>query len=158
MPRLGGSPVVDIGATVGTPDEFTKPLGAGEPSPFLTQESFDIRVSATEEGRQKSERIGFIRGRVELELVRQVHGCHGESIAKTQQNTRTRPQKRRRGSAGPSAQNGEPRLRLGSPMLGRAPLWIPASAGVCERGVAAILVLPSPFHGKFLPQLFPQGP
>lgn len=82
MSGLGRSLKVDVGAAIGTTDELAEPFRAGEAAPLLSHETCAIRVRALEKSRQKRECIGLVRGRIELELVRQVHGLHERSIIK----------------------------------------------------------------------------
>lgn len=124
MTSFSSSLKVDVGATVCTPDKFAKPFCAGEPDLFrFRKASCDIRMGTTEQVRQKRQRVCFVGCRIELQLVGKIHGCHVPIVAEKNPSAKSADFLR----ADPSAQDGEPRLRFGSPMLGRASLWKPAS-------------------------------
>ena len=116
--------VVDVGASVCASYELAKPFCAGEPDPFRFREaSCDIRVRATEQVRQKRQRVSFVGCRIELQLVGKIHGCH-IPIVPEKQGPRNRAQTR---SRRPYPLNGALRLRL-------APLWKPALALASHAG------------------------
>lgn len=117
MSSLGGSAVVDKSTPIGSPDELTHALCAGEPSPFLRKKMCGIGMRVLEEGRQKRERVGLVRGRVELQFVTEIHcQCHTTCIANRPEKTRTPPQERRRVSAGQSAYERLPETARREPM------------------------------------------
>jgi hypothetical protein len=85
-------------------------------------------MASTEEPRQESQRICFIGRRKKFEFVREYNRCHGMSITKRAENTRTSPHAQ--SSEQPSLATERPlRLRLSGPMQKRACPHMPIRLG-----------------------------
>ena len=110
---FGGALIVNICTTVGPPDKLAHAFGR-RGSSLLQQHCCAGSMRTLKQGRQERKRVRFALCRKQLQFVAEMNCLHIMSVARKIPRLKSADNV----SAGQSAQNGEPRLRFGSPIVG----------------------------------------